>query len=264
MIEGEVHMPRIARKISNTKVYHIILRGNDKQDIFYDEQDYKKFLKIVEMTKEKYQYKIYVYCLMTNHVHLVIYDEMNQISKIIQSMAISYSSYFSKKYDKEGHLFQNRFLSKNVETQEYLCHLCRYIHQNPVKAGISKIEKYKWSSYLEFIYNEKMINKELILSMFGQTQKEAIENFIIFHSYESKMINEEVEYEIIDKLSDEQVREKIQKVLNIKDVREIRMNNRKIRDEEIRKLKNIKGTSKTQLSRVLGINRKVIERAMKD
>ena len=202
-------MPRVARKISNTKVYHIILRGNDRQDIFYDEQDYKKFLKTMKMTKEKYQYKIYAYCLMTNHVHLVIYDKNNQISKIMQSIAISYSSYFSKKYDKEGHLFQNRFLSKNVETKEYMCRLCRYIHQNPVKSGISTIEQYKWSSYLEFIYGEKIINREWILPMFGQTQKEAIENFIIFHSYEKKTINEEVEYEIIDKLTDEQTKKKI-------------------------------------------------------
>ncbi len=257
-------MPRIARQISSTKVYHIILRGNDKQDIFYDEQDYSKFLKIMRKTKETYQYKIYVYCLMTNHVHLVIYDENNQISKMIQSIAISYSSYFSKKYSKEGHLFQNRFLSKNVETKQYLYRLCKYIHQNPLKARISTIEDYKWSSYREFIYGEKIINSEFILSIFGQTKKEAIENFILFHSYEEKTINEEVEYEIIDKLTDEQVKEKIQKKLNIKDVREIRTYNKKIRDERIYELKNIKGTSKTQLSRILGINRKVIERAMKD
>ena len=65
-------MPRIARKISSTKVYHIILRGNDRQDIFLDEQDYYKFLKIVKILKEKYQYDIFTYCLMSNHVHLVV------------------------------------------------------------------------------------------------------------------------------------------------------------------------------------------------
>ena len=257
-------MPRVARKISNTKVYHIILRGNDRQDIFYDEQDYKKFLKIMKLTKEKYQYEIYVYCFMANHVHLVFYDKNNQISKIIQSIAISYSSYFSKKYRKEGHLFQNRFLSKNIETKEYLYRLCRYIHQNPLKAGISTVKRYKWSSYREYIYDEKMISRELILSMFGQTKKEAIENFIIFHSYEEKNINEEVEYEIIDKLTDEQVKRKIQKILSIEDVWEIRTYNKKVRDEKIYQLKNIKGTSKAQLSRILGINRKVIERVMKN
>ena len=84
-------MPRIARKISMTKVYHVILRGNDRQDIFYEEQDYKKFLKLIVVTKEKYQYEVYAYCLMTNHVHLILYDKNDQISKIMQSIEIAYS-----------------------------------------------------------------------------------------------------------------------------------------------------------------------------
>ena len=111
-------MPRMPRKVSCTKVYHVILRGNDKQDIFLDEQDYKKFIKEILNTKEKYEYELYAYCLMTNHVHLIIYDKNDKLSKIIQSLAITYSPYFSKKYEKTGHLFQNRFLSKEVETRE--------------------------------------------------------------------------------------------------------------------------------------------------
>ena len=256
-------MPRIARKISSTKVYHIILRGNDRQDIFLDEQDYHKFLKIVKILKEKYQYDIFTYCLMSNHVHLVIYDKNMKLSKIIQSMEISYASYFAKKYNKVGHLFQNRFLSKNVETKEYLCGLCRYIHQNPLKAKISNTEDYKWSSYREFIYGEKIISSELVLSMFAPNKKEAIENFIIFHSYETNFINEEVEYECIDRITDEQVKKKVQKILNIENVRMINSYDRKTRNEELQKLKIIKGVSKAQLSRVLGIKRKILERIMK-
>ena len=256
-------MPRIAKKISSTKVYHIILRGNDRQDIFYDEQDYYKFFKIIKNLKIKYQYDIYAYCLMSNHVHVIIYDKNMQLSKIIQSMAISYASYFAKKYNKEGHLFQNRFLSKTVETKAYLYRLCKYIHQNPLKAGISSTEKYRWSSYHEFIYGDKIINSEIFLSMLGKTKKEAIENFIIFHSYETKAINEEVEYECVDKITDEQVKEKIQKLLKIEDVRKIHTYDRKTRNEELQKLKILKGTSKAQLSRVLGMNRKILERVMK-
>ena len=105
-------MPRSARETSNTKVYHIILRGNVKQDIFYDEQDYRKFIKEIKETKEKYQYILYSYCLMPNHVHMVLYDKNESLSKIMQSLEISYSKYFCKKYEKVGHLFQNRFLSK--------------------------------------------------------------------------------------------------------------------------------------------------------
>ncbi len=159
-------MPRMARKVSSTRVYHIILRGNDRQDIFFDEQDYKKFIKEIKNTEEKYKYELYAYCLMTNHVHLVIYDKNDMLSKIIQSLAVTYSAYFSKKYERTGHLFQNRFLSKEVETREYLMQVCRYIHQNPVKAKISKIDNYKWSSFKEYINGEKIISTKMLLSLF--------------------------------------------------------------------------------------------------
>lgn len=159
-------MPRMARKVSSTRVYHIILRGNDRQDIFFDEQDYKKFIKEIKNAEEKYKYELYAYCLMTNHVHLVIYDKNDMLSKIIQSLAVTYSAYFSKKYERTGHLFQNRFLSKEVETREYLMQVCRYIHQNPVKAKISKIDNYKWSSFKEYINGEKIISTKMLLSLF--------------------------------------------------------------------------------------------------
>ena len=131
-------MPRSPRIKAFSKVYHVILRGNSKQDIFLDEQDYKKFKKEIYNTKEKYQYELYSYCLMTNHIHLIIYDKNEKLSKLMQSLAVSYSSYWNKKYERVGHLFQNRFISKEVESAEYLKNLCRYIHQNPYKAGISK------------------------------------------------------------------------------------------------------------------------------
>ena len=161
-------MPRMARKVSSTKVYHVILRGNDKQNIFFDEQDYKKFTKEIKNTKEKYGYELYAYCLMTNHVHLVIYDKNNMLSKIMQSLEVTYSAYFSKKYEKTGHLFQNRFLSKEVETREYLMQVCRYVHQNPVKAKISTVDKYKWSSFKEYLYGEKIVNTKMLLSLFRE------------------------------------------------------------------------------------------------
>ena len=156
-------MPRMARKASNTKVYHVILRGNDKQDIFFDEQDYKKILKEIVNTKEKYKYELYAYCLMTNHVHLIIFDKNDMLPKIMQSLEVAYSAYFSKKYEKTGHLFQNRFLSKDIETSEYLMQVCRYIHQNPIKAKISTIDEYKWSSFSEYVCGKKIINTKFVI-----------------------------------------------------------------------------------------------------
>lgn len=256
-------MPYKIRKRSMTKVYHVMLRGNDRQDIFYDDQDYIKFLKLMKITKEKYQCEIYEYCLMANHTHIIIFDSKDVLSKIMQSLAISYSLYFAKKYKKEGHLFQGRFSSKSVETREYLCTLCRYIHQNPLKANIARTEDYKWSSYNEFLFDSKIINPNPILSMFGQTKKEARKNFIIYHNRKANQINEEVEYEFVYKLTDEQAKEKIQQILKIENVRIFHTYDTNTRNEKLKKLKIIKGTSKAQISRVLGISKKIVERIMK-
>ena len=256
-------MPRMARKFSNTKVYHIIFRGNDKQDIFFDQNDYKKFLKELTKAKEKYKFDLYAYCLMTNHIHLVVYDKNENLSKAMQSLILTYSIYFGKKHEKVGHLMQERFLSKNVETKEYLIRLCRYIHLNPVKAKIAKLNTYKWSSYNEYVKVAKIIDTKMVLKILGETSQEVIEKFIEIHKLDKENINDYAEFEIINKLNDDEAKERIQKLLNLNNVREIREYNNELRNKKIKELKVIKGISKTQLSRILGINRKIIERAMK-
>ena len=257
-------MPRASRKKSSTNVYHVILRGNNKQDIFFDEKDYKKFLKEIKNTKEKYEYELYAYCLMTNHVHLILYDRKENLSKIMQSLEVTYSSYFSKKYEKVGHLFQNRFLSKPVETKEYLMQVCRYIHQNPVKAGISSVDDYKWSSYNEYIDSKKVIvSTKILLSLFGNSEKEAIKHFQGFHNDNKENINDEYEYEIITKFTDEEAKIKIMEVLKLENLEEINNFSVKLRNEKIRKLEDIKGISKAQVARVLGTCNRTIERITK-
>lgn len=256
-------MPRKARKISSTKVYHIILRGNDKQDIFYEEQDYNKFIELIKEIKEKYKCELYAYCLMTNHIHLIVYDKNENISKAMQSLILSYSIYFGKKYEKVGHLVQARFFSKNVETREYLIRLCRYIHQNPVKAKISGVDTYPWSSYCEYIGKSKIVDTKMILIILGKTKQEAIKKFIEIHKIEEEKINDYVEFEMIKRLTDIEAKEKIEKLLNLNNARKIKEFNIQKRNENIKKLKEIEGISKSQIARVLGINRKIIERAMK-
>ena len=114
-------VPRTARQYNEfTKVYHVILRGIDRQDIFLDEQDKKKWIKELINTKVQFNYDLYCYCLMNNHVHMVLYDKNMQLSKIIQSLAIRYATYFNKKYERVGHLFQNRFLKSISNWSEKL------------------------------------------------------------------------------------------------------------------------------------------------
>lgn len=259
-------MPRLPRGKAYTKVYHVILRGNSKQDIFLDKQDYTKIIKEIYNTKEKYQYNLYVYCLMPNHIHLVIYDKNNNLSKAIQSLAVSYSSYWNKKYERVGHLFQNRFISKEVENAGYLKNLCRYIHQNPYKAGISKTEEYQWSSYKEYISKSKIVDKKQVLLLFDPTnEKEAIKQFVEFHKFyfqKEELLNF-LEYELGEKLSDERANKYIADFLEIKNCQEIASFNIKKRNEYLKKIKNIKGISKEQIGRITGLSGKIVQRAMK-
>ena len=160
------------------------------------------------------------------------------------------------------HLFQNRFLSKPVETREYLMQVCRYIHQNPVKAGISKVDDYNWSSYKEYTGGEKIVSTKLVLSLFGNGREEAIDNFRKFHNDNKEDINDEYEYELNTSFDDNEAKNIIRKVLNVKDVTEIKRLNMNLRNEEIEKLKIVKGISKSQISRVLELDRKIIERIL--
>lgn len=258
-------MPRKARQKSNTKVYHVILRGNAKQDIFLEKQDYSKFMKEICKTKEKYQYELYTYCLMTNHVHLIVYDKLNGLSKVLQSLTISYSSYWNKKYERVGHLFQDRFLSKNIETEGYLKNLCRYIHQNPYKSGIATIEEYQWSSYQEYIKKSKIVDTKQILELFGDNKQESIDNFIAFHKInkEKEEVKEWMEYEMIGKLSDEQASLYIANILELRNIQEITQYSIAKRNEYLKKLRNVPGISKVQIARLIGLSAKIVARGMK-
>lgn len=258
-------MPRTARKKSSTKVYHVILRGNAKQDIFLEKQDYNKFMKEIYKTKEKYQYELYAYCFMTNHVHLIIYDKNDKLSKILQSLTVSYSAYWNKKYERVGHLFQDRFLSKNVENEGYLKTVCRYIHQNPYKGGIAEMEEYSWSSYQEYLKESKIIETNQLLRLFGENKSEAMYNFVEFHKLNKKQddIAEFMEYEMVERLNDEQARRYIEEVLELENIQEIMQYNIQKRNEYLKKLKNIKGISKAQIARLIGMSEKIVERVVR-
>lgn len=254
-------MSRPLRKFGYSKIYHIILKGIDNQDIFYDNLDRKFFLKQVSITKKNFNYLVYAYCLMTNHVHIVIKCENNLLSKAIQSLVIRYVHYFNKKYTRTGSLVQDRFKSKNVETLKYFLEVCRYVHRNPEKAGLSLTQNYEWSSYREYLGAEKIINKQFLLYYFNN-------NLNKFIDYTTKTIcidsiEDFVEYELINKLTDEQLATIIMKKFGISDLSKIgvffKNRDRNNLKEDLKKIKTIPGTNKTQVARVIRIGRKVIQ-----
>ena len=182
-------MPRPYRLQAENCLYHITSRGNNRQVIFSDESDYIKFLEYVIKARDKYYFYLYTYVLMTNHYHLLIETCQPNLSKIMQYINACYTGYYNKKNRHLGHLFQGRYKSIIVDKDNYLLELSRYIHLNPVRAGMVKSpEEYRWSSYSSYIRknNDGIINKnelkkyiqtsaknyrELVLSMIGKTQE---------------------------------------------------------------------------------------------
>ena len=158
-------MPRTARETSHTGVYHAILRGVNKQQIFECSEDYQRFLQVLRtqtLQEEDQQGQkqlphcaIYAYCQMGNHVHLLLKEIGEPIADIMKRIASSYVFYYNHKYDRCGHLFQERFRSQPCDNLHYFVTLLRYIHQNPLKPGlVQDIAEYPWSSWREFIGQE--------------------------------------------------------------------------------------------------------------
>lgn len=255
-------MPRKPRKFGKSKTYHIILKGIDNQEIFYDNQDRQVFLKHLLTTKKEYIYNLYAYCLMDNHVHMVIKSENEILSKAMQSLMVRYVQYFNKKYKRIGPLVQSRFKSKNVENQRYFLEVCRYVHRNPENAGFSKTEDYEWSSYKEYIGKEKNVDKNVLLHYFDND----INNFIEYTIKNNKNteMEEFAEFEVIEKLTDGQVSNFIMKMFDMKEVGEISTYFKNKTKEElkkdIQKIRRIKGTNKTQVARIIRISRWLMDK----
>ena len=129
-------MPRQARKKSKTNIYHIILRGINRQIIFEDSEDYTRFIETLDRYKAVSGHNVFAYCLMSNHIHMLIKAEKEEPNLIMKRIACSYVYWYNSKYYRSGHLFQDRFRSEPVETDEYFLTVLRYIHQNPIKAKL--------------------------------------------------------------------------------------------------------------------------------
>lgn len=259
-------MPRAAREKSISNIYHIIFRGNDQQDIFFDNQDRFIFLNKVRETMEIFNYEVYAYCLMSNHIHMVIKIKDDILSKAMQSLEVRYIAYFNKRTNRRGHFFESRFYSKRVEFLSYFLNVCRYIHRNPEKANIEKTEKYKWSSFSSYIGNSNnykgIVNKKVLLHYFDN-DIENLKKFTLEYNDRDDLY-QLAEYELIDKLNDDEVCELIKKGLNLKNASDISLLGINEKNQALRELKNMQKTNLSQLARVTRVSRYYINKVWKD
>lgn len=160
-----VHFPKA--------LYHVIARGNQRQDIFLDEKDNRTYLYYLSEYKSRYPFRLYAYVLMKNHLHLLLEVETTPLSKIMQSLQFRYTRYFNRRYSKVGHLFQGRYKAILCDKAPYLLELVRYIHLNPIRSKVVKnLEKYKWVSHLGYLgmIKDSLVDEEFVLGQFGKNK----------------------------------------------------------------------------------------------
>lgn len=246
-------MPRAARKKSESGYYHIILRGIGKQILFEDDEDNERFLTTVDRYRRELGFELTAWCLMENHVHMLIHDVHDQLDLIMKKIGTSYAYYFNHKYERSGHLFQDRYGSEAVEDDAYLLTVIRYIHRNPEKAGIAKAGEYRWSSYNAYLMPRGEADNAYVLEMIGGPGR--FEAFMVSASTEECM---EVHEKAV--IRDEAAREWICAKYKVASGTQLQQWDRKQRNEALRDLK-VKGMSVRQLERLTGINRGVIQKA---
>lgn len=248
-------MPRSMRKKSETGIYHVMLRGINQQVIFNDEEDCEKFLEVLRECKAISEYEIYAYCLMNNHVHILLKEGKEELGQIFKRIGVRYVYWYNWKYYRRGHLFQDRFKSEPVEDEEYLLTVLRYIHQNPLKAGIVKdICEYPYSSYKEYINNDinNTIDKDFIFKIIDR------DRFIEYNNEKSE--EKCMEYDYSDfKITDKEAMGIINKISKCETGEEFLALDNENRDKYIKKLKE-KGLSIRQISRLTGVSFGIVRR----
>ena len=250
-------MARQARERSKTGIYHVMLKGIDGRNIFLEDEDKAVFIEKMFKAKEKAEFKIMAYCLMSNHVHLLI-EESEEIGISIKRMTVAYVQWHNNKYGRTGHLFQNRYNSEVVENDHYLVTVTRYIHRNPLKAKMVKqLVDYQWSSYRSYLSSYKGVSSDIdtqrIRSYFNQ-----VEDFEKFSKEEND--DDCLDENVVMKITDSKIHEIIGLDHDSLKFSEMTANQR---DSQIRKLHQETGASIRQLARVLGLGKGIIEKAIK-
>jgi putative transposase len=255
---------RKARLKSTTGVYHIMWRGANRQEIFHDDQDFLHYLEILHKYKLQTNMEVYGWCLMTNHVHLLLKEGEEGFSITMKRVGVSYATYYNLKYHTTGHLFQGRFRSETVETRGNLLTVIRYIHQNPLKANmVKRLDEWKWSSCREYYgsygVQRGLLDSGLILGMYGTDPVLRREGFREFNEAVNHDVCLEDEYR--RRFTDDEAREEIIRLVQGIEIAQVKSLPKLKRDELIRRTKQINGLSQRQISRILGMSRRLVSKA---
>lgn len=198
-------MPRHAREKAESGIFHVMLRGIDRQVIFQDDEDCEKFLQSLAACQKATPFALYAYCLMGNHVHLLLQEGETPLPLIFRRLGPKYVRWYNWKYDRTGYLFQGRFKSEAVKDDAQFLAVLRYIYQNPVKAGLCpRPEDYLWSDYGTKTLSPLTLDRDKVHSIIGP---EALSAFLAENTQEvfldvgqDRQINDRQAAELIKEL----------------------------------------------------------------
>lgn len=252
-------MPRTNRKPSVSQTYHVMVRGVNREAIFREKRDYRKFLSILSQIKQDQSFELYAFCLMNNHIHLLIHELQSPLSASMHKINARYASWFNSKYERVGHLFQNRFRSEAIETTSYALNVLRYIHLNPVKAGlVNAPEDFSWSSCQKYYQpcssRHPLVDTEYLLGFFSPKLEIAIHELKKFTAATPLEKESFLDYLQITKRTDIEIKSEISEIFEAAGINQIAECNPALRTQIFHDIKQIPGASLRQLGRLLNIS----------
>ena len=256
------------RKKSNSGMYHVMLRGNNKQVIFESEKDYLKFQQLLYQKCHPQDSDhsplppccvLFAYCLMPNHVHLLIQEKKETVSDVIKSVALSFAQYYNIKYGHSGHLFQSRFRSEPVDDWDYFVTLLRYIHQNPVAGGLAAcVKDYRWSSWAEF-ENKAICNICATGSVLSRISRDALTELVNEPMPKARRILD-FNNESSIRIGDDVIREFIRKDCAVPNPNDLQAYPKTERQAILKRIREFGGSIR-QISRITGISESFVRKA---
>ncbi|MCR5558220.1 MAG: transposase [Butyrivibrio sp.] len=240
--------------MSSSNYMHVIARGIGKQLLFEDIHDYTYYLKKLERYCKDTDVWVCAYCLMDNHVHLLLKGQLESISLLMKKIGVSYSWYYNKKYERVGHLFQDRFKSEAIENEAYFLNVFRYILKNPQKAGVCSAAQYLWNSYRYYDHPLPFMDLSVAWDILGNFSQ--YKEFIDRDDEDSGLEYSEARH------SDAWAKKEITRCIGVTSGTVLQNYSKKERDAALVKLKEC-GLSVRQISRLTGIGRNIIQVAGK-
>ena len=258
-----VIMPRKPRIMSSTGIYHIILRSVNQHIIFEECSDYQKFLFVLSDCVKKYDIQIYAYCLMDNHIHLLMYSSPDKLPSFFQSLGTRFVRWYNNKYSRSGHLFQERFYSVAIENDKAFLSVLVYIHNNPVKSNISRYpSEYRWSSFNAYHGAEDpLVNVSFAYSICGSK-----ESLLRYFSEESTSLNDGLfknDHRMTSHFyTDEKALSVFRSLTNLSSTSETATLEKTKRNDYVRRLRK-KGLTIKQVARIMDISITTVKRLCK-